>query len=549
LDFFIVPLMFPRKPMEKGRSRWATLREKIQSFWDARDVSSGQAISRLHKFGHFWVLVWKSFSRNRCPVRAAGLAYASLLALIPMLVVAMSVTGSLLTKKGEERIGDFIFTFVASITPPGTLTGTNLLPEADNGDAASESASTESTNNGTLLSTNTPVPGVTNRASTSSAVSKPPVPRNSSSGAASGTNGNSASPARPEVAIKAREQISDQIHRFVQNTRTGTLGVTGGIVLVFAAIGMLIRIEETMNDIWGARRGRSWPMRIILYWGVLTLVPVLLVGALGLASGPHFQTSKAFITRAPFIGSLIFRMLPVVVLCLTFATFYMLMPNTKVQWKAALIGGFTGGLLFHINNLVSVLYVSRVISYSRIYGSLGLVPVFIVGLYLSWLILLFGAQMAYAYQNRTSYLEEKQVEHINQRGREFIALRLITCVGQRFIQGVPPPSVTAISEELNVPTRLIEQTMHTLCGAYLIAETAGAEPAYLPARPLEQITCHDVLMAMRASHGRELATREEPARNEVYGEFSRIEAAEREAAASVTILALATRAAAKQLTG
>jgi membrane protein len=290
-------------------------------------------------------------------------------------------------------------------------------------------------------------------------------------------------------------------------------------------------------------------MRIILYWGVLTLVPVLLVGALGLASGPHFQTSKAFITRAPFIGSLIFRMLPVVVLCLTFATFYMLMPNTKVQWKAALIGGFTGGLLFHINNLVSVLYVSRVISYSRIYGSLGLVPVFIVGLYLSWLILLFGAQMAYAYQNRTSYLEEKQVEHINQRGREFIALRLITCVGQRFIQGVPPPSVTAISEELNVPTRLIEQTMHTLCGAYLIAETVGAEPAYLPARPLEQITCHDVLMAMRASHGRELATREEPARNEVYGEFSRIEAAEREAAASVTILALATRAAAKQLTG
>jgi membrane protein len=549
LDFFIVPLMFPRKPMEKGRSRWATLREKIQSFWDARDVSSGQAISRLHKFGHFWVLVWKSFSRNRCPVRAAGLAYASLLALIPMLVVAMSVTGSLLTKKGEERIGDFIFTFVASITPPGTLTGTNLLPEADNGDAASESASTESTNNGTLLSTNTPVPGVTNRASTSSAVSKPPVPRNSSSDAASGTNGNSASPARPEVAIKAREQISDQIHGFVQNTRTGALGVTGGIVLVFAAIGMLIRIEETMNDIWGARRGRSWPMRIILYWGVLTLVPVLLVGALGLASGPHFQTSKAFITRAPFIGSLIFRMLPVVVLCLTFATFYMLMPNTKVQWKAALIGGFTGGLLFHINNLVSVLYVSRVISYSRIYGSLGLVPVFIVGLYLSWLILLFGAQMAYAYQNRTSYLEEKQVEHINQRGREFIALRLITCVGQRFIQGVPPPSVTAISEELNVPTRLIEQTMHTLCGAYLIAETAGAEPAYLPARPLEQITCHDVLMAMRASHGRELATREEPARNEVYGEFSRIEAAEREAAASVTILALATRAAAKQLTG
>jgi len=437
-----------------------------------------------------------------------------------MLVVAMSVTGSLLTKKGEERIGDFIFTFVASITPPGTLTGTNMPPEshADAGSAAPNAAEGSPTN--ALAASSNAAPSVAM---------------------------NSTPSEKPDLEIKARKEISDEIHTFIQNTRTGALGVTGGVVLVFAAIGMLIRIEETMNDIWGARRGRSWPLRIVLYWGVLTLVPVLLVAALGLASGPHLEGTKAFLTRAPFIGSFLFRMLPVLVLCLTFAAFYMLMPNTKVQWKPALIGGFTGGLLFHLNNVVSVLYVSRVISYSRIYGSLGLVPVFIVGLYLAWLILLFGAQMAYAYQNRNTYLEEKQVEHVNQRGREFIALRLITCVGQRFIQGVPPPSVMEISEELNVPTRLIEHTMQTLCGARLVAETAGPEPAYLPARPLEQITCHDVLMAIRSSHGREIATREEPARNEVYGEFSRIEAAEREAAASVTILALATRAAAKQL--
>src|SRR5439155_14711581 len=116
-------------------------------------------------------------------------------------------------------------------------------------------------------------------------------------------------------------------------------------------------------------------------------------------------------------------------------------PNTKVRWQAALAGGLVGGLLFHLNNLVSVLYVSRVVSNSKIYGSLGLVPVFMIGLYFSWLILLFGAQVSYAFQNRASYLEEKQIENINQRGREFIALRLMTCVGQRFLRGEPPPSV------------------------------------------------------------------------------------------------------------
>ena len=150
--------------------------------------------------------------------------------------------------------------------------------------------------------------------------------------------------------------------------------------------------------------------------------------------------------------------------------------------------------------------------------------------------------MAYAYQNRASYFEEKQIENINQRGREFIALRLMTCIGQRFTRGEPPPSAVEIAEALAVPTRLVQQIMQTLSAARLVTEAAGAEPAYLPARPLETITCHDILLALRASQGQELATRDEPTRSEVYGEFHRIEEAERHAAASVTMLALVNRA-------
>jgi membrane protein len=298
----------------------------------------------------------------------------------------------------------------------------------------------------------------------------------------------------------------------------------------------------TFNDIWGAAHGRSWFMRVVLYWGVISLVPILLVIALGLASGPHLETTRELLVSMPFVGNLIFRFLPVVLLCLTFAAFYMLMPNTKVQWQAALVGGFVGGLLFHLNNLASVLYVSRVVSNSKIYGSLALVPVFMIGLYFAWLILLFGAQVAYAYQNRAIYLEEKQVENINQRGREFIALRLMTCVGRAFAQGQPPPSVVEMARELTVPTRLIRQLMQTLGAARLVVETATTEPGFLPARPLEKITCHDVLLAMRATQGQELATRDEPTRAEVFGEFQRIQEAERQAAASVSLLALVNRA-------
>ena len=146
-------------------------------------------------------------------------------------------------------------------------------------------------------------------------------------------------------------------------------------------------------------------------------------------------------------------------------------------------------------------------------------------------------------------MEEKQVEHINQRGREFIALRLMTGIGQRFMRGEPPASTAEIAGQLSIPSRLVRQIMHTLGAARLVAEIAGAETAYLPARPLEGITCHDILLAMRASHGQELATRDEPARNEVYGEFHRIEEAERHVAASVTLLDLVRRAQTKQIAG
>lgn len=490
--------------MAQKISRFRKLRQDAEALWDESALRKGSDLPRLHKFAHFCLMVWRSFTRNRCPVRASALAYVTLLALIPMLAVVMSITSTFLKKEGEDQIDHFIIRMVASVTPPA-MVGTNS-------------------------------PGTNALVSAGESIETPPVDSGK-------TNIGAALPtfAQDEQAVKARKSISRNIHQFIQNTRSGALGVTGSVLLIFAAISLLTRIEDTFNDIWGVVRGRSWFTRIVLYWGVISLAPLLVVVAIGLASGSHLESTKKLLATTPFVGSLLFQFLPVVVLCITFGLFYMLMPNTKVTWRAALVGGFVGGLLFHLNNAVSVLYVSRVVSNSKIYGSLGLVPVFMIGLYFSWLILLFGAQVAYAYQNRASYLEEKQVEHVNQRGREFVALRLMTCIGQRFVLGVRPPGVIEIGKELAVPTRLVQQVMHTLCSARLVVEVAGIEGGYLPARPIETITCHDILRALRATHGQELATRDEPTRTEVYGEFHRIEEAERQAASSVNLLSLVHR--------
>ena len=509
----------------------------------------GGPVRKWQKFVHFWVLVGRSFNRNRCPMHASALAYTTLLALIPMLAVVISITSSFLKKQGEERIYEFIGTVVANITPPAALT-TNLIAEP--GHASLELKNSEQPGSAASLEPS-PASAHTNQNTESSAGTTNPLPAaevqtNSAIAGTigAGTNQPESGLLEDQKVIAARKAIARKIHEYIQNTRSGTLGVTGTVLLIFVGISMLSRIESTFNDIWGVRRGRSWFMRIVLYWGVLSLAPLLLVVAVGLATGSHLAATKNFIATLPFVGDFLFRVglqiLPVLVLWLSFAALYILMPNTRVHWGAALVGGLISGLLFHLNSVASVLYVSRVVSNSKIYGGLALVPVFMIGLYFCWLILLFGAQVAYAFENRRAYFEERQIEHINQRGREFIALRLMTLLGARFVQGEAPPSVAEMGEELRVPSRLLQRILQTLASARLVVETASGDSGYVPARPLEQITCHDVLLALRASHGQELATGDEPATAEVYGEFQRIQEAERQVASSITMLTLIHRA-------
>ncbi len=470
-----------------------------------------QLEGRLERFVHFCVLVFKSFVRNRCLVRASALSYSTLLALIPLLAVAIGVTSSLLKTQGEDKIYQAIDRFVATIVPPephnkNALAGTLILTNS------------RAAQNELAL---TPINSVANTNSISSATADE----------------------TPVISVPAQKAAAQWIHEFVAQTQSAKLGFTGMILLVIVAISMLGRIETTFNDIWGVTRGRNWLVQIVLYWTAITLGPLLLAAALALAGGSQFQAAKDFVSQTPFIGNLSFKFLPLVVIWLTFALIYQLVPNTKVKFSAAFIGGVIGGTLWHLNNVFGFLFVSRIVTNGQMYGKLALLPVFMIGLYFSWAILLFGAQIAYAFQNRAAYLQDKLAENVNQRGREFVALRLMTFLGRRFQHGLPPATCQQISTELEIPSRLVLQVMQTLLATRLVSEMAGAEAAFAPARPLESINAHDILLAMRTGGGQELPLRDDSARGEVFGEFARIEEAERQAASSVTMLELVNRAA------
>lgn len=475
-------------------------------------------LTRFEKFVHFWVLVARSYGRNRCPIRAAALSYTTLLALVPTLAVAMSVSSMFLKSQGEEQIGAFIEQFIAHVVPDAsTVTNT---PDDDLElfyfGGATQPVEAVETNTPTVAMVDTNAPPQ----ATSSLVHDARV-----------------------VAVK--ERAAAQIRGFIQNAYSGTLGTVGVVILLWTAIVMLTRIEETFNDIWGVTHGRNWLSRVVLYWSTITLGPVLLVGAIGLSSGPHFTKTRDLLNIVPVFEPVLSQLLPVVLISVTFALFYKLMPNTKVNFGAAFVGGTLAGTSWLLFNQFSLYLGSRAVNASKIYGSLFLLPLLMVGLYVVWVIVLFGAQVAYAFQNRESYMQERIAENVNQRGREFVALRLMTCIGQNFHRGLPPASVLQMSRELGIPSKLVQQVLQTLLAARLVVEVHGPEPGYAPARPLEDINCHHILLAMRATQGQELVTREEPVREEVFGEFARIQAAEKDAAMSVSMLALVNRAQAR----
>ncbi len=445
--------------------------KKIQEFLNEDDLAARDQkdVPKFQRFVHFWYLVGKSFSRNRGPIRAASLAYTTLLALVPILAVVVSISSSFLKKDGEKSIDQLVQRLITTVAPQ-----LGLSPTGDG-----------------------------------------------------------------ESAANQRQEVVKKILGYVSNIQSGTLGITATIALIFVGISLLATIEGTFNDMWGVTKGRPWTDRIVQYWATISLGPIFIVTGFVLTTGSQLEASRAWLEHIPLLQSTIFYILPFVVWSIALSLLYLLMPNTKVTWKAAVVGGVIGGCLLQLNNLFNVVYMSRVISYSKIYGSLGALPILLIGLYFSWMIVLFGAQISYAFQNRGAYLQEKQAESVNQRCREFVAVRLMTYIVQQFQSGGNPPSRLEVAETLGVPSRLVAQVLGSLARARLVVEIPGEETHYTPARPPASINVEDILNAMRFGHGHELATKDDPARTVIRRALESIILAEMAQGRRVTLQDLA----------
>ena len=298
------------------------------------------------------------------------------------------------------------------------------------------------------------------------------------------------------LTVGTREAVEQRIREFIANVHGGALGGVGGLFLGLSAISLLTNVERALNGIWGVERPRNLAQRMTTYWTLATVTPALLVAGITLPRALRRVPAFAWLLEHTGTGSLVFGVIvPLLFVWGGFALTYAVMPNTRVRPAAALIGGVAGGSLFAIAAKGYAVYAARAVQYSTIYGSLGVIPLFLLWLNLTWVLVLVGAEVACAADRLDTHTDEALARDASQTARQVLTLRALCDIARGFTAGTPPTTVE-VARALGAPAGLVRAIVAELIGAELLYRT-GDEERLVPARDPRQLHPADVLRALR----------------------------------------------------
>ena len=274
-----------------------------------------------------------------------------------------------------------------------------------------------------------------------------------------------------------------------------TLTIAGVLFVLATVFGLMMNIERSFNRIWGLRSTRSWYRTFSDYVMVLLLLPFLLFGVVSVTA--LLKSSEFFPALMPFTTSI--RSGQYLVCWLGFTFLYYIVPHTRVRFRYAFLAGVVAGTLWCLLSQAYVSFQFGLSKYTLLYASFAQVPVLLMWIYASWLVLLTGAELTFAYQNERTFAMERFAEGASYAYREAVGLWAVTELGRRFDSGLPGLSAEDAASEWNVPTRLLNDTLSHLEDARLVTRTASNPPTYQPSRSLDRITADDVVQCLRES--------------------------------------------------
>lgn len=296
------------------------------------------------------------------------------------------------------------------------------------------------------------------------------------------------------------EDITAQIISFVENMNVGVLGSLGLGMLIYTLVSVIRKIEDAFNSIWRIKKSRSFARRFSDYVSVIIIGPVLIFSAIGLtASFMSNSVVQKIISIEPF-GTVFYffaEKTPYLIVCAAFTFLYIFIPNTKVKFRSALIGGFLAGMLWETAGWAFASFVVSSTKYTAIYSGFAIVLMFMIWLYVSWLILLAGAQISFYHQYPYFLTAKKEVLHLSHRLREKLTFLVMYFIGHNFYYNKKPWTLDALVAHLELPVDSVHEVLTLLENNSIIVETGDDPEAYIPAKDLETITLRELLNAAR----------------------------------------------------
>ncbi|MBC8207216.1 MAG: YihY/virulence factor BrkB family protein [Kiritimatiellales bacterium] len=292
----------------------------------------------------------------------------------------------------------------------------------------------------------------------------------------------------------AFQQAITNIITTVESASAGALGSIGTILFLWIAIKMLSNIEETFNMVWGVKTSRTLIDKIRNYIVIMVAAPILMIVA---TSGQ--PVIMGFASRLEWMGPLLkigLQLVPVFTMAIAFSIVYLFLPNTKVNFSAAFTGAFIAALLSIAFQYGIIKLGVGVSKYNKIYGALAAIPIFLFWVQMSWMILLMGAEVAFSVQNAGTYARERLAVTPSARARLCLAVALMKKITDKFESPEPPFDTIAYGIENRIPIRLINDVIHTLAQAGLVAESAENPSCYTLLRNPLNITARDITDAI-----------------------------------------------------
>jgi membrane protein len=302
-------------------------------------------------------------------------------------------------------------------------------------------------------------------------------------------------PLGPQGDVVARNVVA-----FVENIKVGVLGFVGVVLLLYTAISMIQKVEDAFNFIWRVQTRRRLGQRIGEYLSVLFIGPLAVFAALGVTASVMSSEVVAGLAKIEPFGVILYvagRLLPYVVIVGLFTFLYGFIPNTRVRFGAAFGGGLLAGFLWQSASLAFASFVASSPNYSAIYSGFAIVILLLIWIYVGWLILLVGCQLAYYLQFPERLTPTRVAPHLWGRAAELLGLQAMAMVGRRFIRGEPPLTIDELRRDLAALPEHVERVVGVLVHHGVLAETGVDGRTLLPRRDLDSLTMAQLWLLLR----------------------------------------------------